>query len=113
MCYETSGRTNKKQKRYKNGRKIPYRKKFQKLRNFCFWYKYWVKYIRYIILNGGQDESAFTKVHDNNIVKAKKRMYMTATPRLYTENKIDLNKKKSEQILVGTLIQNIITMLLK
>jgi predicted helicase len=30
-----------------------------------------------------EDESAFTKVHDNNYIKAKKRMYMTATPRLY------------------------------
>ncbi|WP_309640999.1 type ISP restriction/modification enzyme [Flavobacterium sp.] len=31
----------------------------------------------------GQDESAFTKVHDNTFIKAKKRVYMTATPRLY------------------------------
>ena len=31
----------------------------------------------------GEDESAFTKVHDNNFIKAKKRLYMTATPRLY------------------------------
>ncbi len=46
-----------------------------------------------VILNGGQEESAFTKVHDNNIIKAKKRMYMTATPRLYTENA----KKKAEE----------------
>src|SRR5574344_763518 len=39
-----------------------------------------------VILNGGQDESAFTKVHDNNIIKAKKRLYMTATPRLYNDD---------------------------
>lgn len=31
----------------------------------------------------GEDESAFTKVHDNTFIKAKKRVYMTATPRLY------------------------------
>ncbi|MDM1499636.1 DEAD/DEAH box helicase [Myroides odoratimimus] len=31
----------------------------------------------------GEDESAFTKVHDNDFIKAKKRLYMTATPRLY------------------------------
>ena len=33
-----------------------------------------------------KDESAFTKVHDNDIVKAQKRLYMTATPRLYDDN---------------------------
>ncbi len=31
----------------------------------------------------GMDESAFTKIHDNTIIQAKKRLYMTATPRLY------------------------------
>lgn len=36
----------------------------------------------------GEDESAFTKVHDNDFIKSKKRLYMTATPRLYdTETK--------------------------
>ncbi len=34
----------------------------------------------------GEDESAFTKVHDNNFIKAKKRIYMTATPRLYSDD---------------------------
>src|SRR5690606_33683209 len=34
----------------------------------------------------GEDESAFTKVHDANFIKAKKRLYMTATPRLYDDN---------------------------
>ncbi len=35
-----------------------------------------------------EDESAFTKVHNNEFIKAKKRLYMTATPRLYdTETK--------------------------
>ena len=32
------------------------------------------------------DESAFTKVHDNEFIKAKKRLYMTATPRLYSDD---------------------------
>lgn len=41
----------------------------------------------------GEDESAFTKVHNNNFLSAKKRLYMTATPRLY-----DLEtKSKAEQ----------------
>lgn len=29
------------------------------------------------------DESYFTKVHDNSVIKANKRLYMTATPRIY------------------------------
>lgn len=33
-----------------------------------------------------EDESAFTKVHDNNFLKAKKRLYMTATPRLFADD---------------------------
>ncbi len=34
----------------------------------------------------GEDESAFTKVHNNTFIKAKKRLYMTATPRLYNDD---------------------------
>lgn len=33
-----------------------------------------------------EDESAFTKVHNNDFIKAHKRLYMTATPRLYDDN---------------------------
>ena len=33
-----------------------------------------------------ENESAFIKVHDNNFIKAKKRLYMTATPRLYSDD---------------------------
>lgn len=32
------------------------------------------------------DESNFTKIHDADYIKGKKRLYMTATPRLYGEN---------------------------
>ena len=32
------------------------------------------------------DESAFIKVHDNEFIQARKRIYMTATPRLYRED---------------------------
>ncbi len=42
---------------------------------------------------GGYDEKSFTKVHDNKWVEAKKRLYMTATPRLYKEDA----KKKAEE----------------
>ncbi|MDL2296069.1 DEAD/DEAH box helicase family protein [Lachnospiraceae bacterium OttesenSCG-928-E19] len=39
------------------------------------------------------DDSAFVKVHDNNFIKSKKRIYMTATPRLYD----DASKQKAAQ----------------
>ena len=32
------------------------------------------------------EPSAFTMVHDNNIVRAKKRLYQTATPKIYGQN---------------------------
>lgn len=41
----------------------------------------------------GAEESNFVKVHDNNFLCAKKRMYMTATPRLFSES----SKKKAEE----------------
>ena len=34
----------------------------------------------------GDDDSAFVKVHDNDFIKGKKRIYMTATPRLYNDD---------------------------
>ncbi len=34
----------------------------------------------------GEDESNFVKVHYQDYIKAKKRVYMTATPRIYGEN---------------------------
>jgi len=34
----------------------------------------------------GEEESAFIKVHDGDFIKAKKRLYMTATPRLYSDD---------------------------
>ena len=33
-----------------------------------------------------EDPSAFTKVHDNDYLQAEKRLYMTATPRLYSDD---------------------------
>lgn len=33
----------------------------------------------------GEDESAFVRVHDNGFIRGRKRMYMTATPRLYKD----------------------------
>jgi len=34
----------------------------------------------------GENEKDFTKVHNANFIKAKKRLYMTATPRLYNDD---------------------------
>lgn len=34
----------------------------------------------------GADESNFTKIHNNDFIHGKKRLYMTATPRLYGES---------------------------
>lgn len=34
----------------------------------------------------GEDPSNFTRIHDANYIKASKRLYMTATPRLYDDN---------------------------
>lgn len=39
-----------------------------------------------------KDESHFTKIHNNNFIKGKKRIYMTATPKVFSEN----IKKKAE-----------------
>ena len=34
----------------------------------------------------GADQSDFVKVHDNDVIRGDKRLYMTATPRIYGEN---------------------------
>jgi predicted helicase len=34
----------------------------------------------------GEDESHFVKIHDKDFIKAKKRLYMTATPRIYSDD---------------------------
>ena len=34
----------------------------------------------------GEDESSFVKVHSNDAIKGRKRLYMTATPRIFGEN---------------------------
>ncbi|MER3119181.1 DEAD/DEAH box helicase [Bacillus subtilis] len=44
----------------------------------------------------GKEASAFVKVHSNDNVKAKKRLYQTATPRIYGEDA----KKKADELSV-------------
>jgi predicted helicase len=41
----------------------------------------------------GNDESSFVRVHDNDFIKASKRLYMTATPRIFA----DQSKAKAEK----------------
>lgn len=42
----------------------------------------------------GEDDSAFVRVHDNDFIKGNKRLYMTATPRLYSEESQKRAKEK-------------------
>ena len=42
-------------------------------------------------------ESNFTKVHNNDFIKADKRLYMTATPRLYSAN-VKVKAKENENV---------------
>lgn len=46
-----------------------------------------------VTLAGQEGESAFVKVHDNTYLPAGKRLYMTATPRIYGE---DVKKKATD-----------------
>nr|WP_273543379.1 type ISP restriction/modification enzyme [Sneathiella sedimenti] len=42
----------------------------------------------------GEDESNFVKVHSNDVIRGKKRLYMTATPRIFGDNV----KSKAEDV---------------
>jgi predicted helicase len=46
----------------------------------------------------GEDESSFVKVHDANFVKGTKRLYMTATPRIYGDDAKSKAKEASAEI---------------
>jgi predicted helicase len=54
-------------------------------------------------LPGEADESAFVKVHDNTYLPAARRLYMTATPRIYGEA---VKKKADEASAVLTSMDN-------
>ncbi|WP_370175649.1 DEAD/DEAH box helicase [Leeuwenhoekiella palythoae] len=45
------------------------------------------------VILADNDESAFVKVHNNDFLQAKKRLYMTATPRLFSDD----SKSKADQ----------------
>jgi predicted helicase len=46
----------------------------------------------------GDDESNFVRVHDQNYIAAKKRLYMTATPRIYGEGVRDTAREVGAEI---------------
>ncbi|EHD13391.1 helicase domain protein [Commensalibacter intestini A911] len=48
-----------------------------------------------------EEESAFVRVHDNGFIKGNKRLYMTATPRIYAED--SKKKAKDDNIVVYSM----------
>lgn len=48
-----------------------------------------------------QDQTAFTKVHSNDNIKSRKRLYMTATPRLYSSEA--QAKAKEKEVMVWSM----------
>ena len=51
----------------------------------------------------GSDESAFVRIHDNNQIQGKKRLYMTATPRLYGESAKKSMKEKDADAVICSM----------
>jgi len=46
----------------------------------------------------GEEESAFVRIHDNNYIQGTKRLYMTATPRIYGDD-----AKKTENVTLCSM----------
>lgn len=46
----------------------------------------------------GEDHSAFVKVHDNAFIRGNKRLYMTATPRIYAEPSKEKAKERGTEV---------------
>ncbi len=49
----------------------------------------------------GKDAGMFTKVHDNKVVKAKHRLYQTATPKIYSQE--TKKKGKEENVIIASM----------
>ena len=61
-----------------------------------------MKHTVQLVLNKkDKEQSSFTKVHDNENINAKKRLYMTATPRLYSADA--QSKAKENETLVWSM----------
>lgn len=52
------------------------------------------------------DESNFTKVHNNDFIRARRRMYMTATPRLYSDS-VKVKAKQNDDVLCSMDDENV------
>ena len=50
-------------------------------------------------LSGNADESGFSRVHDNGFVRSRRRLYMTATPRIYKDQ---AKRSANEKLLTLT-----------
>jgi predicted helicase len=48
-----------------------------------------------------QNESQFVRIHDNNFIRTKKRLYMTATPRLYSA--LTKSRAKENEITIWSM----------
>ena len=46
-----------------------------------------------------EEDSNFTRIHDNNYIRAKKRLYMTATPKIYGGEKIEKQLSENDIVL--------------
>uniref|UniRef100_UPI0035D1389D type ISP restriction/modification enzyme n=1 Tax=Bartonella sp. CL43QHWL TaxID=3243532 RepID=UPI0035D1389D len=53
-----------------------------------------------VVLGTEKHESEFIKVHDNSIIRGKKRLYMTATPKIFSD-KLKRNAFLSNNVLVS------------
>ncbi|WP_208438730.1 DEAD/DEAH box helicase [Bartonella grahamii] len=53
-----------------------------------------------VVLGTEKHESEFIKVHDNSIIRGKKRLYMTATPKIFSD-KLKRNAVLSNNVLVS------------
>lgn len=51
----------------------------------------------------GQDESAFVRVHDDDYIGGAKRLYMTATPRIYDDASKAKAKDREQDVLLASM----------
>ena len=51
----------------------------------------------------GQDESAFVKVHDDSYIGGARRLYMTATPRIYDDASKAKAKDREQDVLLASM----------
>ena len=50
-----------------------------------------------------ENTPAFLRVHNNDLIKARRRLYMTATPRIYTENAKARAKEQASDVDIASM----------